>query len=82
MSWTNEPKAASAFSNQAKSASSYDNEDKAGSVVVGELPLDHPIFAGLSFDDEVPGSGGKTLGQLAFDDIIVFMAWQNQAKSA
>lgn len=71
-----------AWLGQTKNPSTFANQSKSGAAVVGDIPLDSPLFAGLDFDDVVPGSAGKTLGELAFDDIIVLIAWQNQAKSA
>lgn len=72
MAWTNRAKAASAFSNR---------EPSAGFVEVGNLGLDNPIFSGLSFDDPVPGTG-KTLGELAFDDLIRISIWTGTARAS
>ena len=63
-----------------KTASSFSNSPRSGFEAVGSLGLDNPIFAGLDFNDVVPGTG-KTLGQLTFDTLINAVAFTNYQKS-
>lgn len=65
MSWTERAKSSASFSNRTIAS---------GFLRVGDLGLDHPIFAGLSFSDPVPGTS-KTLEELTFDDLIRVSIW-------
>ncbi len=72
MVWTERAKATTSLSPRTTTS---------GLVRVGDLGLDNPIFAGLSFDDPVPGAG-RTLGELAFDDYIRVSIWTERTAEA
>jgi len=68
------------FTNGTMSSSVYTNGSRSGFSRVGDLPISY--FDGLAFDDVVPGAGGKTLGELTFDDLIDTATYTNQTKNS
>lgn len=72
MTWTERAKSSTSFSNRSIAS---------GFLTVGDMGLDHALFAGLDFTDVVPGSG-KTLGELTFDDLIRVSLWTARTLTA
>lgn len=67
------------FTNQTKSSTTLTNQSKTGFSTRDDLP--NSFFDGYTGDDVIPGSGGKTLDQLAFNDPVQSYSFTNQTKS-